>query len=60
VLLRSHTALAVYAVGLRQAALRQCILIATTAGKVFLQPSNPAPSLFCPSMFSVTSVFETN
>jgi hypothetical protein len=33
-----HTAKAVLAVGLRQKALRQRFLLATTAGKVFPQP----------------------
>src|ERR1035441_2087449 len=40
VLPAQHTALAVLAVGLRQKALPQRFLIATTASKVFLQPSH--------------------
>jgi hypothetical protein len=38
VLRSQHTAKAVLAVGLRQKALRQRFLIATTASKVFSQP----------------------
>jgi hypothetical protein len=48
-----HTATAVPAVGLRQEALPQCFLIATTANKVFQQ------SLIPLSVFSATSVFKT-